>query len=202
MTQRLTAHNFERARSFIRSNARPLDRRLFEYHFESGPASAVMDELARFQNADMGFGNALEPDFRLPLSSPMATTVAFLHLRELGATDADDLVKRVIRYFLDTYDEQGQTWHRTPREINDYPHAPWWRHPEEEGAEDPFGWGNPNCEIIGYLYEYQSLVPDDFLAKVTRLASDHIAALPDSVDVHAMECYLRLAETFPQPEGA
>ena len=66
MTQKLTAHNFERAKSFIRSNARTLDRRFFEFHFESGPASAVMEELAKFQNADMGFGNALEADFRLP----------------------------------------------------------------------------------------------------------------------------------------
>ena len=38
----------------------------------------------RFQNDDGGFGRALEPDFRLPASSAIATAVGFQYLREAG----------------------------------------------------------------------------------------------------------------------
>ena len=60
---------FSRAREYIKENGRQLDRRLFAYHFEDGPAAGVTDALARYQNHDGGFGNALEPDLRTPASS-------------------------------------------------------------------------------------------------------------------------------------
>ena len=65
----LSPQDYERARAFIRSQARPLDQRLFEYLFESGPGRAVISELERYQNSDGGLGHALEPDFRLKASS-------------------------------------------------------------------------------------------------------------------------------------
>ena len=67
---------FESARGFVHERARPLDRALFSALFENGDAAAVSNALVAFRNEDGGFGNALEPDFRLPASSPMATSMA------------------------------------------------------------------------------------------------------------------------------
>jgi len=64
----------------VKAHARSLDRALFEHQFEGAPARNVWDALAAYRNMDGGFGRALEPDFRLPGSSPLATTIAFEYL--------------------------------------------------------------------------------------------------------------------------
>lgn len=53
---------FEKARSFIYHNARPLDIARWQYHFEGGSNEAVLTALAAYQNEDGGFGHALEAD--------------------------------------------------------------------------------------------------------------------------------------------
>ena len=63
---KLATESFERARRFLKTEARSLERTLFERHFEAGPAGAVLAALAAFQNDDGGFGRALEPDVRTP----------------------------------------------------------------------------------------------------------------------------------------
>ena len=60
--KQLSHEAFDRARQFLKTQARPLDRALFEYRFEDGPIEPVIEELARFQNDDGGFGNGLELD--------------------------------------------------------------------------------------------------------------------------------------------
>ncbi len=62
--KRLSREAFERARAFLKSEARPLDRALFEHEFEGAPGERAIEELARYQNPDGGFGRALEPDLR------------------------------------------------------------------------------------------------------------------------------------------
>lgn len=107
-------------------------------------ANDVLAELVRFQNEDGGFGRGLEPDFRLGASSALATTVAFQVLRELGATSEDATVGSGIAYFLSCFDTEKRKWPSTPKELNDEPHAPWWRHDGDLGnAIDRSGWGNP-----------------------------------------------------------
>ena len=62
--QKLSRESFERAVNFIRTDARPLDRARFAFHFENGGRDAVIAELAKFQNADGGFQSLLESDTR------------------------------------------------------------------------------------------------------------------------------------------
>jgi hypothetical protein len=62
---------FEKVRQFIYRNARPLDIARFQYHFENGTKEAVLTALVAYQNADGGFGRALEPDSWNPNSVPI-----------------------------------------------------------------------------------------------------------------------------------
>ena len=50
---------FEKARTFMYRNARPLDMARFQYHFEDGSKEAVMRALSYYQNEDGGFGHAV-----------------------------------------------------------------------------------------------------------------------------------------------
>ena len=63
-----------RAREFIWRNGRLLDRHLFACLFDGGQREPVLAALRAYQNADGGFGNALEPDKRY-------AAVPWLHAR-------------------------------------------------------------------------------------------------------------------------
>ena len=67
--KKLSETSFQKARSFIFEHGRILDQRLFEFHFEGRSNEAVLLALKKYQNKDGGFGKALEPDLRSPLSS-------------------------------------------------------------------------------------------------------------------------------------
>ena len=82
--KKLTQQTFDQAKSFILNHGRTLDQRLFEYHFESGSKEAVRTALSPYQNGDGGFGQALEPDLRTPISSAVVTSQGLYILREVN----------------------------------------------------------------------------------------------------------------------
>src|SRR5207244_12944570 len=90
----------ERAADFIWRSARLLGRRRFSYLFLGAPAAPVVAAVHAYQNADGGFGNALEPDKRCPDSQPVDVEVALRVLDELDdeAVWRDRLVARVIDF--------------------------------------------------------------------------------------------------------
>lgn len=73
-----------RAETFLCSNARLLERLLYAYRFRAGSREAVLAALRAYQNADGGFGNALEPDIRCPDSQPVPTQHALEILDDVG----------------------------------------------------------------------------------------------------------------------
>lgn len=198
---RLARDRFARARDFVLARARPLDRARFRHHFEGGAAADVLAALAAFQNADGGFGNALEPDFRLPASSPMATSVAFHVLREIGAGDGEELVRDAVRYLVDAWDPERPGWQSVPPEIDDHPRAPWWDF-QANAAPRPASWGNPNADLAAALHEHASLVPARLLAELTATALERLDAAPSPIDPYAALCYLRLERVAPPPARA
>jgi hypothetical protein len=164
---KLSKEAFARAREFIQKNARPLDRSLFDYLFEKGSRGAVVEELSKFQNSDGGFGNALEPDFRLKASSPMATSVGFQYCHDIGATADNEIVTKAIQYLLTTYDHDHGFWPSTYLDVNDAPHAPWW-HLEEVTPLTEERWANPSAELAGLETAAQNL------GKVGLLSNEHL----------------------------
>ena len=107
----LSSERFEQA---IRSVERGIDRGRITVRFGCGDPLTLLVGLARFQNDDGGYGNRIEPDFWLPDSSPMATTIGLQYLAAAGAPAEWPEVRRAIGYLATTFDEETPGWEPTP----------------------------------------------------------------------------------------
>ena len=137
---------------YILENARPLEFAIYKYFFENEFNQAVINELSKFQNADGGFGNALEPDFFNPNSSPIATNDAIITLFRVNALDRNsDIVKGIVRYLEshDSFDEDKKRWLFAIDSNKDYPHAIWW---EKKG--DGISKFNPSVSLAAFMVCY------------------------------------------------
>jgi hypothetical protein len=169
----LSTENYKRARLFIKTHARIIDRCLFNFYFNIGPAGDVLEALRAYQNPDGGFGRALEPDFRLPASSPMATSVGLQTLIAVGTPPDHPLVQAAVQYLVNIYRTDGDYWPMASLEINDHPHAPWWS--LDEIAPPPEDrWANPCAELVGYLHYCSDIVPPDLLTHATERARQNL----------------------------
>ncbi|EIT87165.1 hypothetical protein A374_02889 [Fictibacillus macauensis ZFHKF-1] len=142
---------FKRAIAFIPTSARPLEKARFHYLFAGGSNQEVISALKTYQNEDGGFGHGIEPDFRMPLSSPMATWAAAQLLYECGATAQDHIIQTMKRYLLATIDEETGMWPTVLPQNNEYPHAPWWHWSPDAQAQWMF---NPSVELAAYLVHW------------------------------------------------
>ncbi len=188
---------YERARAYLLEQARPLERALFRTLFEGAGRDAVLSALASYQNDDGGFGNAIEPDFRLPDSSPMATSEAFHALRDVEADDDLELVRRALSYLCAHYEAERPGWRDVPASVNDFPHAPWWHRAVDSPTPAPPAWGNPDADIVAALHEHRALVPAALLEEVTSLALHQLDTSADPLAPYVSLCYLRLARAAP-----
>ena len=167
--KQLSREAFASARRFLLTQGRPLERALFEHRFEGAVVEAVLDELARFQNADGGFGRALEPDLRTPSSSALASGIGLQMLRELDCPADHPMVRKAVAYLRTTYDEEVQVWRAVSLDTNSFPHAPWW-HDEAGNLEKLFDGFRiiPRALIVGSLHHFSTLVPPSWLEEVTE----------------------------------
>ena len=192
----LTPESFSRAREFLSQNARPIERALYRFHFENAPASEVRTALAAFQNEDGGFGHALEPDFWLPASSAIATSLGFQYLRDAGVPARDPMVRAAARWTQAAFERTLDRWPAVPHAVNDWPHAPWWTWTE---PGNPGFTANPGVEFVAHLWRYREAVDPAFLSEITARAQELIARLPAQPEMHDLICIIRLAETPSVP---
>ncbi|MBD1379748.1 hypothetical protein [Metabacillus arenae] len=198
---KLTIDRFKQAEEFIEEHARELEKTYFRFLFKKGSEHDVLNELENFQNQDGGFGHGIEPDFFLPDSSVMATTVAFQYFSKLKVTSQEPLVQHGINYLLLQYKDKEKRWPSVPPEVNQYPHAPWWHFNEEGNGNDVEQfWGNPSAEVISYLYEYEKLVAKEFLVERINDALERIANTKH-IEFHEAMCYLRLADVLEEEKA-
>ena len=141
---------FDKARSFVYRNARPLDLVLWQYYFENGSATRVYDILGIYQNADGGFGHALEPDCWNRNSTPVATWYATTILEAIGVDTDSEIVRGILRYLDSGKDFADGKWYNTVKSNNDYPHAVWWECQNGDGAADD----NPTVALSGFIVKY------------------------------------------------
>ncbi|MEU0785291.1 hypothetical protein ABZ341_27390 [Streptomyces sp. NPDC006173] len=95
-----------RAEHFIWLTARVLEQRRFAYHFLGGGADPVETALAAYLNDDEGYGHALEPDLRGPISQPLHTGHALRVLDSIGRCGGQR-VERVCRYLTSVSTADG-----------------------------------------------------------------------------------------------
>lgn len=86
-----------RAAQFVWLTARVLEQRRFAYHFLNGDADPVETALDAYRNEDDGYGHALEPDLRGPVSQPLHTAHALRVLDAVGRCSGRR-AERVCRY--------------------------------------------------------------------------------------------------------
>lgn len=85
-----------RAERFVWLTARVLEQHRFAHHFLGGSADAVDTALAAYGTEDGGYGHALEPDLRGPVSQPLHTAHALRVLDTIGRCGGQR-VERVCR---------------------------------------------------------------------------------------------------------
>jgi len=74
----------------------------------------VLTALSVYQNADGGFGHALETDSWNPNSVPIQTWVATEILREIGFADKTrPIIQGILRYLDSGEDFNGPFWFNT-----------------------------------------------------------------------------------------
>ena len=125
-------------------SARLLDRMRFAHQFEGASADGVAAALAAYQNADGGFGNALEPDIRSASSQPVPTEHALRILDEIDRFD-DAVVEQVCIWLESITTEEGGVPF-VLASVDDAPHAPWWVATGQASL-------NPTAGIAGLLHK-------------------------------------------------
>lgn len=190
---------YERARAFIYRCARPIDLARFQYLFEGGSKAFVLDTLSCYQNADGGFGHAIEQDCWSPVSSPIQTWAATEILREVQPPADHPIVQGILRYLTSGADFDGHQWANTVPANNTAPHAPWWQDdPATFAASD-----NPTACMAGFLLSYA--VPDSpawLLGKqVARECLNRLMTMDSLSDMHLLHCYIRLFEALKEVRG-
>ncbi len=172
---------------------RMLEKTLIAHVKGAGSTQGVIQALSDYQNEDGGFGNGLEPDFFLPESSAMATSIGLRILHDLEPSETGNLmINKAIGYLLGSYSDDRPGWWAVSKSVNEHPHAPWWQWSSEENMTViDHHWGNPNAELIGYLSVYSE---DARVAELIDYAIDHLVNLTAYESEHEIFCYLRFCE--------
>ena len=191
---KLSKQSFKTVSNKLKELARPLDLELFNYHFNNGDKEDLITEIKKYQNEDGGFGNALEPDFRLPLSTPMATSIALRHLNIVdNSSTAQKIIKKAVSYLEKNYDKTRNGWYAVPKEVNDYPHTPWWHYdPENKMTVIDENWGNPSAELLAYLLRYKDYLNRFDLNSLVEKAVENIQHKKKYQSENEIYCYLKL----------
>ncbi|MGE0527958.1 MAG: hypothetical protein AB7G93_10820 [Bdellovibrionales bacterium] len=190
----LARKQFLLSERFLACSGRPLDWARFLFHFREGSKDLVVDSLKAYQNADGGFGHALEPDLRTPESSVLATSIALKLLVELGVEAENPVVRNTLDYLERTFDSERRIWLIAPEGLTKHAHAPWW------GGEDllqDFGGclANPRAQIVGALLFYQTTFDRSILDKALDAVVTHLDRLSHTIEMHDLICYIYLFES-------
>ncbi|MEU3664046.1 hypothetical protein AB0E77_30535 [Streptomyces sp. NPDC032940] len=134
-----------RAERFVWLTARVLEQRLFAFRFRDGAAAPVEAALDAYRNEDGGYGHALEPDLRGPVSQPLHTAQALRVLDAVGQCGGQR-VERVCRYLTSVSTADGALPAVHPSQRG-YPAAPF-----VPVVDDPPGELLATGPVVGLLH--------------------------------------------------
>ena len=115
---KLPKDNYLKARDFILTNARMIERRLFEFHFANWDMNGVFHAVYAYRNSDGGFGHGMEPDTASPESQPLFSIMALETLDEVGYLTKEIILKDFMPYFESiTTEKGGIPWMKIGRRV-------------------------------------------------------------------------------------
>ncbi|MFD8234296.1 hypothetical protein ACFV20_20765 [Streptomyces sp. NPDC059696] len=184
-----------RAERFVWLTARVLEQRLFAHHFRGAAADPVETALDAYRNEDGGYGHALEPDLRGPVSQPLHTAHALAVLDAIGRC-AGQRVERMCRYLtsVSTADGALPAIHPSQR---DYPTAPF-----VTVVDDPPSALLATGPVVGLLHRNE--VWHAWLFRATDFCWRAVEALEMShpYEIEAAVVFLDSAADRPRAEAA
>jgi len=198
--KKLSKTLFNELSTYMNIGARPLERAIFNYYFNDSSSDDILDSLEAFQNSDGGFGQGIEPDFKLLESSPMATSIGLRHLSKVDKSDrAQKMIARAIEYLETTFDSERNGWYSVKGEVNNYPHAPWWEFRDDINMTViDYSWGNPSAELIGYLYKYKKYLNKLDVYSLLNYAINNLNKRTEFKSEHEIFCYISMYNSLDE----
>ena len=149
---KLTKENFNRARDFILTNARMIERRLFQFYFENDNPHGVFHAVYAYRNSDGGFGHGMEPDTASPESQPLFSIMALETLDEVGRLTKEIILNDFMPYFDGVTTEKGGIpWMFRPK--SNYPCEGHFKTVREWAAL------STTAPLLGILEKYKTNIP-------------------------------------------
>ncbi|MFD7708448.1 hypothetical protein ACFV6E_33770 [Streptomyces sp. NPDC059785] len=187
-----------RAEHFVWLTARVLEQRRFEYHFLRGDdacADAVETALAAYRNDDDGYGHALGPDLRGPVSQPLHTAHALRVLDSIGRCGGQR-VERVCRFLTSVSTPDGALPAILPSQRG-YPTAPF-----VPIVDDPPSELLATGPVVGLLH--RNAVWHAWLFRATDFCWQAVESLEHShpYEIEAAVAFLDSAPDRPRAEAA
>ncbi|MET9764967.1 hypothetical protein ABZ016_38840 [Streptomyces sp. NPDC006372] len=184
-----------RAERFVWLTARVLERHLFAHHFRGAPADPVEIALDAYRNEDGGYGHALEPDLRGPVSQPPHTAHALGVLDAVGRC-AGQRVERMCRYLTSVSTPDGALPAVHPSQRG-YPTAPF-----VTVVDDPPSALLATGPVVGLLHRNE--VWHAWLFRATDFCWQAVESLeePHAFEIEAAVAFLDSAPDRPRAEAA
>ena len=169
----LSKGSYLKARDFILTNARMIERRLFHFYFENDSPEGVFHAVYAYRNSDGGFGHGMEPDTASPESQPLFSIMAMETLDEIGGLNADLIQKDFVPYFESiTTEKGGIPWMLRPK--SDYPCEEHFKSVREWAAL------STTAPLLGILEKYDIDIPwmqkaEEFVwMEIERIKEKHV----------------------------
>lgn len=127
---KLTHENFIKARDYIFAYSDDINRAWFRYNFEDGDTNAFMDELAKYQHENGGFGGIYyEFDYQGPCLKTTEIAIKYiLSLKEKPSAD-HPVIRNMMKYILERYHPEIGNWGEIAvPEVNDGVYYHWVRY--------------------------------------------------------------------------
>ena len=174
---KLSKDGFFKARDFILTNARMIERRLFQYHFENDSPEGVYHAVNAYRNSDGGFGHGMEPDTASPESQPLFSIMALETLDEVGYLTKEIILEDFMPYFENVTTEKGGIpWMLRPK--SDYPCAEHFKTVKEWAAL------STTASLLGILEKHKIEIP--WMQKAEQFVWEEIERIKEK---HVF-CYL------------
>ncbi len=155
----------------VKEKGRHIDYLLIKSLFENVD-DELIKALLQYQNKDLGFGHALEPDAQMPSSSILATDIAIEILNQIkDKTKIEPIIKDITIYLESQYDSIKDGFRLVTKEVNDFPHAVWWNYDKDDTN---FPYGNPDAEVIGFLFKHRKYITNIDINKQINNIIKHI----------------------------